>query len=123
MLRSPTGPALVASSTEPATLANGVNRAPLSHNCVRILISARTSAARGRTANAPVWHFADRARSALGEPRAPSQLTRARDESITMLGRGAGLPLMRRNSEVPGFDQLLHGSIRYRIGMGHENSF
>ena len=46
----------------------------------------------------------------------------ARDQSITMLERGAGLPQVRRNSEVPGFGELLNGSIRDRIGMGHEDS-
>ncbi|WP_437761101.1 hypothetical protein [Sorangium sp. So ce1389] len=34
---------------------------------------------------------------------------------------GTGLPQMRRNSEVPGFGELLSGSIRDWIGMGHED--
>jgi hypothetical protein len=39
-----------------------------------------------------------------------------------MLERGTGLAQVRRNSEVPGFGELLTGSISDRIGMGHENS-
>ena len=39
-----------------------------------------------------------------------------------MLEPGTGLPLVRSNREVPGFGELFNGSIRDRIGMGHENS-
>ena len=39
-----------------------------------------------------------------------------------MLARGTGLPLVSWNSEVPGLHELLNGSLRDRIGMGHENS-
>ena len=43
-------------------------------------------------------------------------------QHIRMLERGAGLPQVSRNSEVPGFGELLNRSIRDGIGMGHENS-
>ena len=42
--------------------------------------------------------------------------------SVTMLERGTGLPQVRRNSEVPSFGELLNGSLRDRIRVGHENS-
>jgi len=41
---------------------------------------------------------------------------------FTMLARGVEWPLVRRNCEGPGFGELLNGSIRDRIGMGHQNS-
>lgn len=41
---------------------------------------------------------------------------------LTLLKRGAGLPCLGRNSEVPGFGELLRGSIRDWIGMGYEDS-
>jgi hypothetical protein len=48
--------------------------------------------------------------------------TTARDQSITMLERGAGLPQVGGNSEVPGFGELLNGSIRDRMGCRPDTS-
>ena len=43
-------------------------------------------------------------------------------DDVTMLQRGTELPQTGRKSKVPGFGELLNGSIRDWIGMGHENS-
>jgi hypothetical protein len=45
----------------------------------------------------------------------------AHDIKQAMLGRGGGVVHLRRNGEVPGFGELLNGSIRDWIGVGHEN--